>query len=49
VAAGALVTVAVLVLPYVAPAEVRRRDRPRLTRGAQVRSGDRPRETFRAG
>ena len=48
-AAGALVTAAVLVLPYVAPAEVRRRDRPRLTRDAAVRSGERPRETFREG
>ena len=49
VAAGALITAAVLVLPYVAPGVARRRDPPRPTRGARIRSRDLPRETVRPG
>jgi hypothetical protein len=47
VAAGALVTAAVLVLPYIARGEARRPDAPPRTQVAQIRSRDRPRETFR--
>jgi hypothetical protein len=48
VAAGALITAAVLVLPYLARGEGRRSGSPPLTRGAQIRSRERLRETFRA-
>ena len=46
VAAGALITAAVLVLPYFARGEARRAPPP-PTRGAQIRSRDRVRETVR--
>jgi len=45
VAAGALITAAVLVLPHVARRETRRPGPPPRTRGAQIRSRDRVRET----
>jgi hypothetical protein len=45
VAAAALITAAVLVLPYVARGETRRPAPPTRTRGAQTRSRDRVRET----
>ena len=45
VAAGALITTAVLVLPYVARRETRRPGPPTRTRGPQRRSRDRVRET----
>jgi hypothetical protein len=45
VAAGTLITAAVLVLPYVARRETRRPGPPPRTRGAQTRSRDRVRET----
>ncbi len=47
VAAGALITAAVLVLPYVAGGAARRPAPHPLTRGAQIRSRDRVRETVR--
>jgi len=47
VAAGALITAAVLVLPYIALRETRRPGPAPLARGAQIRSRDRMRETFR--
>ena len=47
VAAGALITAAVLVLPYIARRETRRPGPAPLARGAQIRSRDRMRETFR--
>ena len=45
VAADALITAAVLVLPHVARRETRRPGPPPRTRGAQIRSRDRVRET----
>jgi len=47
VAAGALITAAVLVLPYVARGEARRPGSPPRTRGAPVQSRDRLRQTSR--
>ena len=46
VAAAALITAAVLVLPYVARRETRRPGPPPRTQGTQVGSRDRPRQTF---